>query len=527
MPRLWILSITLLLGASSVWGQVPSTAPMNAAAPLDRPVSWTGSYIPVVVNDPRFQNVGYQNVGLQNTGYQNTGVQNAAFGNTNATANDPYALVAVRRSLPWLGGTVGAAPIPAPSATRLGANGGIFGSRFGLLGNRPRLFDGSLLSGQRLNNGGNSFQSGRLFPGVSNAIDSRLWLRGEWLYWDTEGMDSPVLVTTSTDGTPRATAGVLGESGVSNVFGGGKLNGSTMGGFRIAGGFWTSPQQNFAIEAEYMRLNEQNTDFRGNSDGSVILARPFFDIVAGQETAQLISFPDLVSGSINVDVDTNFNSFLLNGRAALCPGNGCNSCGLPDRVDLIVGYRRVELDDSVTVSESLTSQVPTAPGTINLTDRFQTENEFNGLQLGVVHRTNLQRAWLESMLRVALGNNEQTVKINGAQSITEAGFTEDFNSGLLALNTNSGTHRRDEFSMIPEVGIRLGGRLTDRLSASVGYSVIYFPNVVRAGDQIETDINTGRVEPDGNNLGPDRPRFEFVESDYWAHGLTLGGELNF
>ena len=411
------------------------------------------------------------------------------------------------------------------------------GSRFGLLNNRPRLLDGSLFGGslfvgslfggQRANNGGNFIQGGRFFPGAYNAINSRLWLRGDWLYWDTKGMDTPVLVTTSPNGTPQATAGVLGEPGTSNVFGGRNLNGNTMGGFRVSGGFWITPQQNFAIEAEYIRLNEQNTDFRGNSDGSVILGRPFFDIVGGQETAQLVSYPDLVSGSISADVDTNFRSYLINGRAALCPGNGCNSCGLPDRVDWIIGYRRVELDDSVTVNESLTSLVPTAPGTINLTDRFQTENEFNGLQLGVVHRTNLQRVWLESMLRVALGNNQQTVRINGAQSITEAGFTEDFNSGLLALSTNAGTHRRDAFSMIPEVGVRLGARMTDRLSASVGYTVIYFPNVVRAGDQIELDVNTGRVEPDGNNLGPDRPRFQFVESDYWAHGLTVGGELNF
>ena len=82
--------------------------------------------------------------------------------------------------------------------------------------------------------------------------------------------------------------------------------------------------------------------------------------------------------------------------------------------------------------------------------------------------------------------------------------------------------------MIPEVGVRLGLRVTDRLSASVGYSVIYFPNVVRAGDQVDTDLNPGLVPPEAVPLtGALRPRFRFVESDYWAHGLTLGGELAF
>ena len=132
------------------------------------------------------------------------------------------------------------------------------------------------------------------------------------------------------------------------------------------------------------------------------------------------------------------------------------------------------------------------------------------------------------MLRVALGNNQQTVQINGNQSITEAGLTDNFTGGLLAQRTNIGTHRRDDFSMIPEVGVRLGGRLTNRLSASIGYSVIYFPNVMRAGMQIDTDVNPGLIQPEVVPLtGALRPRFRFYESDYWAHGLSVGGELSF
>jgi hypothetical protein len=495
--RIWLTLITtLVLGAAPSLAQNPMVAaPTTFASPTTSaaPGSWSGGYIPVVVNDP--------------------------------VAGDPYAMVAVRRQLPWLGGTIGGNNQPVLA----GPN-----NNTGLLGG-PGLFSGpGLLGGPGLNRGGQSvfaqpswIGNGQLFPRVHNTFDQRLYLRADWLYWNTKGMDTPELATSSTAGTPRATAAVRGENGSSTLFGGRALNGDSVPGLRVGGGMWITPQQNFAIEAEYFRLSEQDDRFTGSSDGRFIIGRPFFDIVAGQETAQLVSYPNLVRGSLNIDTETKFRSFLINGRASLCP-QGCNHCGYPDRVDWIVGYRRLKLDDTISINENLTSLLPNAPGTIAVTDRFDTENEFNGLQLGVIHRANFQRAWLESMLRVAIGQNQQTVRINGTNTITEAGLTDTLQGGLLAQRTNIGKHRQEEFTMIPEVGVRLGMRLTKALSASVGYSVIYFPNVVRAGDQIDTDLNPNLVPPEAVPFsGALRPRFRFNETDYWAHGLSVGGELAF
>jgi hypothetical protein len=374
-----------------------------------------------------------------------------------------------------------------------------------------------------------------LIPGSSMILgshepdQSRLWLSGEYLLWGTDGMQVPVLVTTSPANTPQNQAAILGEPGVGVLFGGGEVNGDAVSGFRVGGGFWITHERNYAIEAEYFRLGQQDDQYRGGSDGSTILGRPFFDIVAGQETAQLISYPGLVSGNIGVDTESNLQSFLINGRAGLCPthGSGCN-CRQSDRVDWIVGYRFLELKDSVNINENLTSQITSAPGTISLSDQFSTTNRFNGLQLGIVHRSTYKRAWLESMVRVAIGGNKQTVNISGNTSLTEAGFTDTFNSGLLAQRTNSGGWERDEFVMVPELGAKLGFRLTKRLHATVGYTALYFPNVVRAGEQIDTDVNPNLVAPEVDPLtGALRPRFRFVQTDYWAHGLTLGGELRF
>ena len=82
--------------------------------------------------------------------------------------------------------------------------------------------------------------------------------------------------------------------------------------------------------------------------------------------------------------------------------------------------------------------------------------------------------------------------------------------------------------MIPEAGIRLGVRLTDRLHANIGYTVLYLPNVIRASEQIDRDINPGLIPEEANPLtGALRPRAMWVQNDYLAHGLHLGGELNF
>ncbi len=369
---------------------------------------------------------------------------------------------------------------------------------------------------------------GGFVPGPMTIAD-RLWVRAEYLYWKTEGMDVPALVTSSPAATPQSQAAILGQPGTRTLFGGGDINDDWVSGVRFRSGFWLTQQGTFAIESEYFQLlGDQSDGFQASGDGAPILGRPFFDVSRGFDTAQLISFPNRVSGSVGVTSDSDLKSFLINGRAGLCPVGVCNANGESDRVDWIVGYRYIQLEDQLGFTENLTSQVANAPGTIAIQESFRTKNEFNGLQLGVVHQANFRRAWLESMLRIGIGNNTQSVDIRGNTSITENGQTDTFTGGLLAQRTNIGKYERDQFTMIPEVGATLGIRLTDWLDATVGYSVLYFPSVVRAGSQIDTDLNSNLLPPE-NPIVVDglRPQFKFIESDYWAHGLNVGAELRF
>ena len=365
---------------------------------------------------------------------------------------------------------------------------------------------------------------------VPAGLQNRFWLRGEYLRWRTEGMQVPVLVATSTDGTPQNQAAILGQPGTTVLFGGGEINDDSVNGFRIRTGFWVTRDGAFGLEGEYFDLADQNDGYYGSSDGTVILGRPFFDITTGQEAAQLLGFPNLVRGDVRIRSDSDFKSALVAGRVALCPVHaaGCAGEANCDRVDWIVGFRHLRLDDQLTFNQNLESLLTGPAASASVGESFSTQNRFNGVQLGFVYVANFQRAWLESLLRVAVGNNEQTVTISGATTTVTNGTTADFSGGFLAQRTNSGTFRRDEFTMVPEFGLTLGVRITRRLHATVGYSLIYFPSVVRAGDQIDRDLNPNLFPPEANPFnGALRPAFGFVESDYFAHGLNVGGEFRF
>lgn len=387
-----------------------------------------------------------------------------------------------------------------------------------------RWFQGGALG--QLGNGGN-FMPGTYMPSPM-VLSERLWLRAEYMHWWTEGMELPPLVTTSPAGTPQADAAVLGEPNTSILFGNRRINDDSTSGIRFKTGFWLTPQGTFAIEAEYFEfLGDQDDGYRGGG-GSQIVGRPLFDPSRGIETAQLIDFDGRVSGTLGIGSSSDLRSFLINGRVGLCPVGTCNANGLADRTDWIVGYRYLKLDESLTFNENLTSEVANVPGTVVNSEAFRTRNEFHGLQLGVVHQAQFRRAYLESSLRVAVGNNSQRAQISGNTQITENGVTDSFGGAVYAQRSNIGTYDREELTMIPELGLTLGIRVTDWLDATVGYSALYFPNVIRPGKQIDGDVNTNLFQPETDPfVGPLRPQFQFVESDYLAHGLTLGAELRF
>ncbi len=362
-------------------------------------------------------------------------------------------------------------------------------------------------------------------------LPSHGWVHAEYLLWWQSGMNLPPLVTTG-GGTTRATAGVL--PGATILYGGNDdvLDGSRSGG-RIRFGTWFDRFPGLGLEGEYFGLAQGSEGFFQNSSGTPTLARPFFNIVTGLQDAELVAFPNVLSGSVQVDVTSELNGAAARFRKSLYCSSGCayspfccTTVPTSSRLDGTVGYRYYELKESLAIRERLQSTDINNPGSFNILDQFDTRNQFNGGEIGVLWQGRRGLWSLDGLMRVGIGNNHQTVTIRGNSVVTQNGASTTFNNGILTQRTNIGTYDRNEFTMIPELGATLGYQFTRNVRLTAGYSLIYWGNVVRPGDQVDLDVNPNLFPPEAVPFtGALRPQFQFVSTDYWVQGLSFGAEM--
>ena len=353
---------------------------------------------------------------------------------------------------------------------------------------------------------------------------SRFWIDGDYLLWWMEGGWVPVLVTS---GTP-ASAGVLGNPETTVLFGGARINNDVRSGGRFSGGFWLDACQEFGIEGDYLTLENRAERFVASSSGNPMLARPFFNIVGGVEDSHVIAFPGFAAGSVSVRGDSRFQSAGAVFRQLLLHENILGWNGIEEgrrRVDLLVGYRFCRLDEDLSIAESFEAAGPTV---IEVSDLFDARTQFHGGEFGV--RAEFVRwEWsLEVLVKVALGNSRSTVLIDGATSTsTGGGAPVTVDGGVLALSTNRGRYVKDEFAVVPEVGVSVGYNFTDHMRATFGYTFIYWNRVARPGGQVDRVVNPSYLPNNGPPAGASRPAFSFASTDMWLQGMNFGIEYRF
>lgn len=367
------------------------------------------------------------------------------------------------------------------------------------------------------------------------APPGRFWVRSDYLVWWTSGMHLPPLVTTSPQGTSFSQAGVLPDATV--LFGDQTVNAGGRSGFRTTLGMWLDAAQTWDLEFDYFSLLDQKTRFDQSSTGDPILARPLYNVQIGAEGSQVLAFPGRVEGGIQIEAKDHFQSAgALLGYQLLANATDGRGVSAPDagllwgnRIDLLGGFRYYNLGDRLSIVDSrrITQAGPTQNTAFLIQDNFHTENDFYGAELGL--RTRAYRGpWsFEILTKVALGNTRQTAGIDGQTVITPAsGPSQPYNGGVLALGTNSGSYQRDDFTMIPQLGLELGYQVTRRLRTYVGYNLIYWGNVWRSGDQIDLNVDPRNIPPTTPG-GLPFPAFPGSTSVFWAQGITTGAEFRF
>jgi hypothetical protein len=373
-----------------------------------------------------------------------------------------------------------------------------------------------------------------------------IWAKIDYLYWTQSGTNIPALVTQGS--INDAHPGALGQPGTTVLYGDGLINDEGRSGFRFQAGLWLNRCATLGFEGEFLNLGDEESNFHQWSDGSVILARPFNDasLTPFAPRAELVSFPrgnpNSLDGSIDVSGVTHFNGAGARLLVTLCRQDGCwtDECGCMtyhDRFRMIFtgGYRYLDLEDKLGVSERLTTSAGIVPGTENvgteafaIDDNFRTHNSFHGGELGLKFEFQRNRWGLELFPRVALGSTHQEVNINGTTVATDStGVQTTSQGGLLAQPTNSGTHVQDMFSVVPEIDVNMSWQATPHTKLVVGYSFLYWNNVVRVGDQIDTAVNSTTLpnSPIPATGDTTRPRFTFAETGFWAQGLNAGVDI--
>ena len=351
---------------------------------------------------------------------------------------------------------------------------------------------------------------------------SRPWVEAEYLLWWNKGMDVPALVTTSPSGTAVGTAGVLGQTGTEILFGDSTLNDASNSGMRFRFGWWMGPSEVSGFEASYLFTGRQTATFQADSDTTSILARPFLDTATGDQAAMLVAHPDFLSGTITVEASTEFQAADVLYRNRLKSGARGN-------VDFVFGYRHARLDEHLRVdqfSRWTTSQGQIVAGTTKLLDDlFSTDTRFHGAELGLLYQERGRRWSFDLEARVGLGNSRSEILIDGMTytSVPDGG-SASIAGGLLAQETNMGRYVQNDFVVMPELSARVGFDVTRQLRATVGYNLLYWPQVARPGDLV--DLNVSQLPPE-SITGSASPEFSLLQNGFWTQGLQFGIDYRF
>jgi hypothetical protein len=333
----------------------------------------------------------------------------------------------------------------------------------------------------------------------------QLSFRGEYLAWWTKTDNLPVLATIGTAGDV--------------LFGGDDGNQGLRSGGRFTLAYWLSPCRDVGMEVTYLTLGAKSAGVDEVSNGSVTLARPYFDVSTAQPNSVIVADPGERRGWLGIRDANELDTVEVLFRRVVFQET--------DRqFEFLMGYRFGRFDESIGIGQFqnfIATVGNIRQGTIiQESDLFRARNEFNGAEIGFVAKSRCNRWSLEMLTKLALGNTTSRTNISGNTLVNAPGSPlAAYNAGVLALPTNIGSFERNDFSVMPELGITLGYDITCRLKATVGWSFLYWSDVMRPGDQIDTNLNPTQF-PSSTLRGVPAPQFKPVTTDFWAQGINIG-----
>jgi hypothetical protein len=280
-------------------------------------------------------------------------------------------------------------------------------------------------------------------------------------------------------------------------------------------------------------LERKTSPFNASSDaaGNPVLALP--NTFAGMPERFTVSQADERSGRVAVPSTSRLWGAEANALLALSRDGSLHICAL-------AGFRYLDLQEGLGInsfSTALNNGMPTntvvflgqpvgPPGSVLVTDQFATRNQFYGGQIGGRVDYTSGKLFGSLAVKVALGDTHEVISNTGMTTLTVPGQPNiAVNGGRLVGASNAGHFSQEAFSVVPEVEVKVGYQVTNKIKAFVGYNFLYWAEAVRPGNQIDQTVDARQV-PTSVVFTPGfvgtAPTVPFRKSDYWAQGINFG-----
>lgn len=356
----------------------------------------------------------------------------------------------------------------------------------------------------------------------------RLYFGADYLLWWVRKRQIPPLVSQGS--LDDLFPGALGSPGSRAFLGPGSADNANHSGARFTLLYWLDQDHNVGLDGSLTVLEQRTARLAAGGFGDVdnfFLARPFFNPNTGIQDADPLVVPGVQAGSLAVTMPRRFLGAETNLRLSQDV-----SALSSYRMTLLAGARFLFLDEKLLISEGVIDlpDINNNPGNITtISDNFVTYNRFYGGQLGLEMESRFGPLRLTLTGKVAVGVTSEVIKISGTTLVTEPGgpVTLDPTRGLLAQPTNVGRFTRNQFAAVPEVGLNLAWEFNEHLRVSLGYTFLYWTDVARPGDQIDTTVNIGAVAAPAQFGTSPRPGVPFHTTGFWAQGLTAGVQVSY
>ena len=362
----------------------------------------------------------------------------------------------------------------------------------------------------------------RVNPPPSNATPV-LWGGVDYLMWWSRGVNLPPLVAIGdpTDTVP----GALGQPGT-RVLLGGEQGFGMMSGMRGSLGGWFNGGP-LGWEAAGFLFERRVNNFSVSSDaaGNPSLYYPIFRPDAGREGS--ISIADAVDGVAGrMTVTSQSRLWGSEANLLLNLGGSARWCA-----NLVAGFRYLDLQEGIVFNDDFNDPIVDVRHLIR--DSFSTRSQFYGGQFGIRLDSRWEKLSLNLTGKVALRSTHHPVDIRGTDTLSGTGAVNPgtYTEGILTQTSNIGRRTANDFTVVPQVQVKVGYDLLPRVRLTCAYDFLCWSQVVRAGEQIDhrVDVTQSNVfSPLAPAVTPASfPSADIRRSGYWAQGLGFGLEFRY